>query len=166
MRLADQLRHKDHQPVRCSDTDRRFKHGFTRTQEYRAWIAMKGRCTRPSDPAWKNYGARGITVCDRWLHSIEAFVEDMGPKPSPTHEIDRIDNAKGYEPGNCRWVLSSVNNRNRRSARWVDYQGERRLLIELCEAAGLSTAMVSYRLDKRGWTIDQALTVPKFGKRS
>jgi hypothetical protein len=74
---------------------------------------MIERCTNPHDTDWKNYGGRGIAVCDRWRHSFEAFLEDMGEKP-PGHSIDRINNDGNYEPGNCRWATASEQQHNKR----------------------------------------------------
>lgn len=89
------------------------RHGMIDTGEYRAWAAMKRRCLNPNDPAFKHYGARGIGVCEEWL-SFKAFIADMGPKPSPELTLDRIDNNRGYEPGNCRWATNAVQQMNRR----------------------------------------------------
>lgn len=85
-----------------------------RSAEYKVWTDMKSRCLNPQRRAFANYGARGITVCERWSGSFEAFLSDMGRRPSGNHEIDRIDNDRGYEPGNCRWVPRAENVRNRR----------------------------------------------------
>ncbi len=79
-------------------------HGLKNTSEYRTWCAMKERCSRPAHISYKNYGAKGINVCDRWRSSFESFLSDMGPKPSPKHTIDRINPKLGYEPANCRWA--------------------------------------------------------------
>ena len=91
------------------------RHGLRHTPEYTAWAGMKDRCYRRNSKFYFNYGGRGIKVCDRWLHSFESFIADMGSKPSPEHTIDRIDNDSNYEPNNCRWVTRSVNMSNRRT---------------------------------------------------
>ncbi len=133
-------------------------HGLSRTPEYRAWQTMRLRCTVPTNPAYARYGGRGIRVCERWLHSVEAFLEDMGPKPSPAHELDRRDNDGHYEPGNCRWVLRKVNDRNRRSNRLLEFGGEALPIAEWCERLGLRRDTVWKRL-ATGWPAEDALTI-------
>lgn len=93
------------------------KHNQHTTPEYRAWVSMKQRCYNPNISHFKHYGGRGVSVCDRWLESFDNFYEDMGPKPSPSHSIDRIDNYKlidGYSKDNCRWATKSEQIQNRR----------------------------------------------------
>lgn len=90
----------------------RKTHGMSGTPEYNSWNSMKDRCRNKDNQDFKNYGGRGITVCDRWLNSFENFFADMGPKPSPNHSIDRKDNDGNYYPGNCKWstILEQANN--------------------------------------------------------
>ena len=96
----------------------RHKHGDARKKarapEYAVWANMIGRCERPSVQRFKHYGGRGITVCRRWRDSYEAFLSDMGRKPTPKHSIDRIDVNGNYEPGNCRWATSAQQRANQR----------------------------------------------------
>lgn len=100
---------------KCVDWGRsRRAHGRWGTSEYTIWKGIKQRCGNPKCTAWKYYGARGITMCERWNNSFEAFLADMGPRPSADLSIDRINNDGNYEPGNCRWATSSEQNMNKR----------------------------------------------------
>lgn len=83
--------------------------------EYHSWAHMIQRCTNPKNKAWKNYGGRGITVCDAWRKAFAAFFAYVGCKPSPEHSIERIDNDRGYEPGNVKWATRSEQSLNRRA---------------------------------------------------
>lgn len=86
----------------------------TNKPEYRAWSQIKQRCLNPKVSGYKDYGARGIKVCDEWINSFDAFYEHIGERPSPKHSIDRIDNNGNYEPGNVRWATLSTQNINKR----------------------------------------------------
>jgi hypothetical protein len=93
------------------------RHGERRpeTPEYKCWHSMRERCLNPKHPFFKDYGGRGITICERW-NSYENFLDDMGRRP-PDHVFDRTDNDGNYEPSNCRWVTVTESNQNRRSSK-------------------------------------------------
>lgn len=95
--------------IRDTVRGRCLTHGKTHTPEYRIWLGMKARCADLRD---KRYGGRGIAVCDRWRTSFEAFLRDMGTRPTPEHSLDRLENARGYEPGNVRWATRLEQGRN------------------------------------------------------
>jgi hypothetical protein len=89
-------------------------HGQSKAlSEYRTWQGMKDRCHNSTNISYKWYGAKGVRVCDRWIHSFENFILDMGRKPSRTHSIDRINPSGNYEPSNCRWATPSEQTKNR-----------------------------------------------------
>jgi hypothetical protein len=134
-------------------------HGMTNTRAYKAWKNMISRCYHSSTKAWHRYGGRGIKVCDRWRHSFEAFLADMG-EPPPRMSLDRFpDNDGNYEPGNCRWTNQKTQSRNTCKATVVEFAGERVPLADLCERMGIRKPMVQARLH-RGWSVERAITTP------
>ena len=141
-----------------------LKHGHAAggklSPEYRIWSAMLERCSNPNSTSYSLYGGRGITVCNRWRGAFADFYSDMGPRPSPNHSIDRIDNNKGYSPDNCRWATSIEQMRNRRNVRWLDFRGERRPIPEWSEITGIKSATIHARIDRHNWTVEKALTTP------
>lgn len=111
---------------------------------------MRARCRNPKHIDFQNYGGRGIKVCDRWLHSFENFLADMGERP-PGMSIDRHPNKDGdYEPGNCRWATPTEQARNTRRNRMITIEGKTACISEWSEESGVSTALIWHRLNK-GW---------------
>ena len=134
------------------------RHGRLDTPEYRTWIEMRRRCRGRAGKM--EYVERGITVCDRWLHSFEAFFEDMGPRPEGT-TLDRFPDAKGnYEPGNCRWAAPVEQSRNRSSNRMVECDGDQVSLAEYCDRKGLDYILIRDRFCGLGWTLERAVSEP------
>jgi hypothetical protein len=131
-------------------------HGAARRPEYRTWSQIIQRCGNKNNPAYKNYGGRGITVCKRW-RKFENFFSDMGPRPSVQHSIDRTDNNKGYTPSNCRWATRKEQTRNTRHCRFLEYGGRRMTLMEWSEKTGIKRGTIARRLDVLGWSVSEAL---------
>jgi hypothetical protein len=119
------------------------------SSEYASWSSMIQRCTNPKNAAWVNYGGRGILVCERW-RKFEEFFKDMGNRPGKGFDLDRIDNEKGYEPSNCRWVSRKSNLNNRRASFLICIDGVTKTAAEWAEIAGLERHLVGNRY-KRGW---------------
>lgn len=165
--LARSLRNGDSTSCGCLSAERlarRRKHSWCEKAEYRAWKAIKRRCLNPKDAKFPDYGGRGIKVCDRWLNSFEAFLEDMGARPSLQHSIDRIDNNGHYEPGNCRWATSSQQNKNTRSNRRYVYQGREQCLSDWASELGIKYTTLRARLEA-GHTVDSAFKLSRTGRQ-
>jgi hypothetical protein len=138
-------------------------HGETRNHatspEWNSWSAMRARCENQSDPAWKDYGGRGVRVCERW-QTFEVFLADMGRRPTSSHSIDRFPDKNGnYEPSNCRWATKKEQARNTRQNRILEYNGEALCMAEWAERLGVRPQRIHARL-KRGWSVARALTEP------
>jgi len=110
-------------------------------------------------PGWKYYGARGIKVSDEWVHNFENFYQHVGPKPSPDHSLDRINNDGNYEPGNVRWATPAVQANNSRRVRYLSHNGVKRSLKEWVEETGLQYDTLCARL-YRGLSDSEAITKP------
>lgn len=118
---------------------------------------MMTRCLTPSVPAYKAYGAKGVTVCDRW-RTFKNFYADMGERPDGT-SLDRIDNTRGYEPGNCRWATRVEQQSNRAATAKLTYRGETKPVAEWARLFGLANKTVYMRL-RYGWDAERALNTP------
>ena len=138
-------------------------HGQTEDSIYNRWCAMIRRCHNPHDAAFADYGGRGITVCERWRHSFEAFYEDMGDPPAGM-SLDRYpDNNGNYEPGNVRWATRHQQARNKRNAHLLTYNGETHGITTWAEKLTDSLHITKGCLDSRirkGWGVERALTTP------
>jgi hypothetical protein len=124
---------------------------------------MIGRCYNPSNPRYKDYGDRGITVCDRWKNSFETFFRDMGEKPSNKHSIDRIDVNGIYEPSNCRWVTATTQARNTRRNVKITIGDETKCVSEWAKQEGIDPITLGNRVS-RGWRGADLLRPPITGK--
>lgn len=151
----------------------RALHGMARkgavVPEMGVWENIRTRCHNQKCRAFKDYGGRGILMCDRWLvgengeTGFACFYADMGPRPTRKHQIDRIDNNKGYSPDNCRWTDIKTNARNKRNTLWVPHNGKMISLAEVADLSGIPYSALLYRVNV-GWPM-HLLTQPSRGKR-
>ncbi|MBB3258206.1 hypothetical protein F4827_003074 [Paraburkholderia bannensis] len=140
-------------------------HGHTKddgqTTEYSIWCAMKARCHRVGSSGYEKYGAKGISVCDRWRHSFEDFLVDMGPRPGPEYSIDRFPDCNGnYEPGNCRWATLLEQANNKTTNRLIELDGATKTLAQWARASGIDADVIALRIDKHGWEAREAIFTP------
>lgn len=141
------------------------RHGHSRrgmrSPEYLTWCSMLRRCNNASQQNYKDYGARGIRVCDEWSgeFGFEKFFEHVGPKPSPKHSIDRIDGSKGYEPGNVRWATWAEQRLNRASVHLVEIDGRTQCVTAWEKELGIKPGRTKSRMHQ-GWPLPEALLLP------
>ncbi len=112
-------------------------HKDSNSQEFKTWASMIQRCYATYSTEYKRYGARGIKICDHWRDSYVNFLEDMGRKPSKLHSIERIDNNKDYSPDNCKWATKREQAQNRRTNRYIIWDGQKLCLQEFCRRANI-----------------------------
>lgn len=148
------------------------RHGHTcvngvpyRTPTYRSWQAMVGRCTQPSSFAFEHYRKRGITICAHW-RKFDNFLADMGERPERL-TLERIDNTKGYEPGNCRWATRREQGNNRSTNIHFEYEGRQFTMAELARHTGVEKEVLRKRLcrSKRPWTVEGAVRTPVIARK-
>lgn len=125
---------------------------------FKSWAAMISRCQTKNHKAYPRYGGAGIKVCERWK-AFPNFYLDMGPRPTPTHSLDRIDTNGNYEPSNCRWATIDEQAANRRNTVFVEFGGKPIKLIDIVKGSKLSLVTVHARI-RTGWALDAALTIP------
>lgn len=134
------------------------KHGLYYNKLYNTWTGMMDRCYNKESKAYKNYGARGIDVCERW-HDIHNFVKDNELLYQENLSIDRIDNNSGYSPDNCRWATQHEQSMNRRNSIYLTFQGTTKPMIEWAEEIGIKYRCL-YLRKRRGWSDEQIITTP------
>ena len=137
---------------------KKARHGLSRSRAYNIWVHMRGRCENPNHHAFAYYGGRGITLCERWS-VFENFYADMG-EPPPRHTIERMDNDKGYEPGNCRWATRAEQSRNTSRNRRLTHAGVTLTVSQWAARVGINEQTIASRLDDSGWSVADALTRP------
>jgi hypothetical protein len=145
----------------CFSRERPVIHGLTHTPEYIAWQSMKERCLNPLTRNYRNYGGRGITVCERWVQSFQNFLEDMGQRPSPQHSLDRYpdNNGGSYEKANCRWATVAQQKRNTRRNRLLTFNGKTQCVTDWAAELRFPDSVLFKRI-RRGWSVERALTTP------
>ena len=138
-----------------------YKHGQSNgggareaSRTYKTWQEMRKRCEDPTNISYRNYGAKGVTVCDEW-QEFTRFFADMGERPSGT-SIDRIDLTLGYFPENCQWSTRKVQNRNRSNVRLITWRGSAKCLAEWCEDFGAPYHKTYYLVFSRGLSLEEA----------
>jgi hypothetical protein len=132
---------------------------------YCAWESMKQRCYNPNDSSFKRYGGRDIKVCDRWLLSFDAFIEDLGLPPTADHSLDRRNNEGIYEPLNVQWATPTEQSNNRSSNRQVKLGHQTKTIAEWCRALDLKPSSVRSRLDQGLSPLEALLTWPSLDER-
>lgn len=132
-------------------------HGQSGSREYKLWQQIKIRCTNPKAQNYSAYGGRGIAVCPRWADSFEAFISDMGPRPSPDHSVERNDNNGPYSPNNCRWASKMEQGQNKRNSHHLTLNGETMTISAWSRRTGLVIATILRRL-QMGRSVEDALT--------
>ena len=122
------------------------RHGLSESPEYLSWGSMKQRCLNPRCKAYPYYGGRGITICPEWIASFATFYRDMGPRPSPKHTLERVNNNQGYSPDNCKWVTRKEQGENRRHPTSITYNNETRSIADWAKHLNVSYQILYHRL--------------------
>jgi hypothetical protein len=138
-------------------------HGLTKSATYSAWKGMLSRCYNKNNISFKNYGGRGIIVCQRWL-IFENFLTDMGIRPDNL-TLDRIKNDGNYEPSNCKWASIKEQSNNRRTNRIITFKGQTKTMQQWAEELNIYHHTLRTRLYHLKWSVDRALTTPIRQKR-
>lgn len=136
------------------------KHGRCYEPEYGNWSHMKTRCLNPNYESYSHYGGRGIKICREWSESFQKFYDDMGPRPSPKHSLDRIDPNGDYCPENCRWATQAEQCNNNRKNVIIFHNGQSKTLSMWSIEVGVPYHTLKRRIRQLGWDTEKALTTP------
>lgn len=128
--------------------------------EYGVWSGMKARCENAQNPGYKNYGGRGVALCERWQHSFDNFYADMGKRPSSQHSIERKNNDGIYEAANCYWATDAEQKRNQRRNRIISFNNETMCARDWEIRLGYPRGRIHNRIVQMGWSVQRALTTP------
>ena len=131
-------------------------HGITKHPYYETWRNMKQRCSNKNRKDYKNYGGKGVKVCNKWKNDFQQFCLDMGTRPDG-YLLDRIDYNGNYEPKNCRWVSVAKSSRNKSTNNWIDFNGTTNTIGDWSKKLGGHKSLIRTRL-KQGWSIEKAIT--------
>lgn len=144
---------------------RLLKHGFSDSERlYTIWTNMRDRCNNPNSPKYELYGGRGIVVCDEWC-DYSVFREwSISHGYQDNLSIDRIKTDEGYRPDNCRWVNQKIQCNNKRSNRYLTFDGKTKTMMEWAECIDIPYSTIRSRLNKLGWTVERALSTPVLEK--
>lgn len=136
-------------------------HGLSHSRLYKVFRNMKTRCYNPNSHDFKNYGGRGITICDEWLNDFTAFYDwSLRNGYNDTLTIDRIDTNGNYTPDNCRWTTYYVQSRNKTNNKWITYKGETKCLEDWAKTKNLTSSKLKQRLELYGWSLEKSLETP------
>ena len=127
--------------------------------EYTTWLNIKARCLNPKSHNYKDYGGRGVSVCSNWKNDFARFLQDVGKKPTPDHQLDRINNDRNYEPGNVRWATKIENANNKRNSRFLTYNDETLTIAQWARKVGIKVYTIHTRLNA-AWSVNRVLTTP------
>lgn len=133
-------------------------HGLSKTGLYHVWQNMKARCNNPNNPAFKDYGGRGIRVCSEWVDFPKFAQWALVNGYLDTLAIDRINGNLNYSPSNCRWATSTEQNNNRRNNRRIEFNGKTLTVAQWAIEIGVKKTTLHARLNDCGWTVEKALT--------
>lgn len=136
------------------------RHGMSRRPEYQIWAGIKDRCLNPKATSYPRYGARGITICERWRLSFTDFLADVGDRPGRKFSLDRYPNQSGnYEPGNVRWATAKMQMNNVCRNRFLEIRGQRKTVSEWADLSGIPVSHIYNRL-RNGWSEEKAVFEP------